>query len=757
MANRSIAWHESRLAAILRAAAKAPGNRARFQSAGLIAPSLNPNTVELVPDWMQKFSALEPLSKATVRRNPGSFLAGVSNIVYRGSTSGSQDRAYIYFADQLWNQQRQWSREHFLSWWDIDQHTPIVTVASRLQPTRVGDMAIAGAINTTLIDRLMAVLSGDRPVALRGYPSRLVEVASLLVGKPLPAIAAVICTGELLFDQQQTLLERVFNAPVINEYGCQETGIFAMTCPEQGRLHLDDERCFYEVVGGHLVTTDLWNETMPLVRYQCGDTLILHEDACPCGRPSLTVTLLGRTDDRIQTTAGVIPVGSVAMPAIPGLLSYRVQHQTADSITAWVRPDPETPQFSPQPLEHWVKTTLGDLAVDLLIEEDAPRNEITEGIRWDSETWFRAVTQGQMGSRLAMNPLPHGDGQETARVLVELLNPAVIAVGALPPSTQALVDHLAQSPVIGNVAIEQMKNRVLLLASSCMADGDGPPGPVLNHRAQSLYDRAVERLGILGVPIPASIQTDLLIPTLHLPSTSVPAIWSRVMTLQASVQLDRLNVHHLLAAFEGALKVRSPQDRTPLARSLSPVLAVLVGDLTFWAPQFSYGILAHWVELMRGLELVEPIKQPQNFAQVWQNWRWSLHRARSDSAEWLTELKARARSPEEKTCCQIEQGYKAIASRHPLNPSTWLERIETHAQVPLSSLEQDKPSADLTPWMPIVRALVEPLYEDQQPELAYRCLVAASVASRQGSAFDRLTETVNRKQVVLAERIVGST
>ncbi|MEO0491133.1 MAG: hypothetical protein AAFZ49_16510, partial [Cyanobacteria bacterium J06659_2] len=117
MANRSIACHESRLAAILRAAAKAPGNRARFQSAGLIAPSLNPNTIELVPDWMQKFDALEPLSKATVRRNPGAFLAGVSDIVYRGSTSGSQDRAYIYFADQLWNQQRQWSRDHFLSWW----------------------------------------------------------------------------------------------------------------------------------------------------------------------------------------------------------------------------------------------------------------------------------------------------------------------------------------------------------------------------------------------------------------------------------------------------------------------------------------------------------------------------------------------------------------------------------------------------------------------------------------------------------------
>ena len=750
MAHRSIWGHESRLAAILRAAIKAPGNQTRFQAAGLIAPSATPDAAELVSDWVPKFNTLAPLPKAVVRRNPGAFLAGVSDIVYRGSTSGSQDRAYIYFADSRWNQQRQGSRSRFLSWWGIDQHTPIVTVASRLQPTRVGDMAIAGPINAALIDRLMAVLSGDTPVVLRGYPSRLVEVASLLVGQPLPAVRAVICTGELLFEQQRVLLERIFNAPVINEYGCQETGIFAMTCPEQGRLHLDEDRCLYEVLEGQLVTTDLWNETMPLVRYQCGDTLSLHKDACPCGRSSLTATLLGRTDDQIQTTAGRVLIGRVAMPAIPGLLSYRVQRQAADRVTIWVRPDPDWSQFSPHPLAQWVQATLGDLAVDLLIEADTSPHEITEGIGWDSETWFQAITQGQMGNRLAMMPLPHDNGQETARVLVELLNPAVIAVGELPPSIQSLIDQLAHSPISNHQPIEQMKNRVLLLASSCMANGD---------RAKALYDRVIERLGTAKIPLSTAMQTDLLIPTLHLPSASIQSRWSQV-NLHASVQLDRFNVHHLLAAFEGALKQRSPQDRTPLAQGLSPVLAVLIGDLTFWAPRFSYGVLAHWVELMQGVELVELIEHPQNFAQVWQNWRWSLHRGVSDGAQWLTELNAWAQrstpgtqrpSPEEKTRCHIEQGYKAMANRQPLNPSDWLAQIDTQSQIPLSSLDRDQPPADLTPWMPIVRALVAPLYAARQPELAYRCLIAASVASRQGSAFDRLTEHVNRKQAVLKD------
>jgi hypothetical protein len=54
--------------------------------------------------------------------------------------------------------------------------------------------------------------------------------------------------------------------------------------------------------------------------------------------------------------------------------------------------------------------------------------------------------------------------------------------------------------------------------------------------------------------------------------------------------------------------------------------------------------------------------------------------------------------------------------------------------------------------MPIVRALVDPLQQSGQGDLAYRCLLAASLSSRQQSAFERFTLRFNGKQSVLTDQ-----
>jgi hypothetical protein len=112
-------------------------------------------------------------------------------------------------------------------------------------------------------------------------------------------------------------------------------------------------------------------------------------------------------------------------------------------------------------------------------------------------------------------------------------------------------------------------------------------------------------------------------------------------------------------------------------------------------------------------------------------------------------LQAIATSPAEVARLQIESGYYQIWKNQPLDPQEWLPLIETHAAGLSSGTGQ---TADLTPWMPIVRALVGPLQQAGQGDLAYRCLVAASLSSRQQSAFERLTTRYNRKQSVLIDQ-----
>jgi phenylacetate-coenzyme A ligase PaaK-like adenylate-forming protein len=288
---------------VLEAAATAPGNRERFLKANLIETTSSQESAQLVSNWYQAFEKLAPIDKQTIRQHPGLFIANADDVVYRGMTSGSRGQSFIYFAGREWNEARTLARRRSLHWWRIDEHTSIINVASRLMPVRTIDVAIAGPTNSDFIHILLTLLN-QRLVALRGYPSRLCEVATKLYGRSLPPVIAVICTGECLFEYQRTLLEAIFQAPVIEEYGCQETGISGLTCPEAGRLHLDSDRCLYEIIDGQLVTTDLFNRIMPLVRYKSGDLIKLNSQPCPCGRPGLTGNLLGRIEDGVRTLDG---------------------------------------------------------------------------------------------------------------------------------------------------------------------------------------------------------------------------------------------------------------------------------------------------------------------------------------------------------------------------------------------------------------------------------------------------------------------
>ncbi|NEQ26928.1 MAG: hypothetical protein F6K28_49490, partial [Microcoleus sp. SIO2G3] len=211
---------------VLEAAVTTLGNRDRFLEAGLIHSK---DCLQLSPDWQQAFLNLRPIDKETVRESSGLFLADVDDVVYRGATSGSQGQSFIYFAGTTWNEVRISSRRRALEWWEIDDNTPIINVASRMQPVRAIDVALAGEPTQDFIHTLSTLLT-ERPVVIRGYPSRLCEVATRFKSSK-SSVIAVICTGECLFEYQQALLEDVFHAPVINEYGCQETGIFGLTCP----------------------------------------------------------------------------------------------------------------------------------------------------------------------------------------------------------------------------------------------------------------------------------------------------------------------------------------------------------------------------------------------------------------------------------------------------------------------------------------------------------------------------------------------
>jgi phenylacetate-CoA ligase len=88
---------------------------------------------------------------------------------------------------------------------------------------------------------------------------------------------------------------RVFRAPIFDRYGTREAGLIATECDRHQGLHLMGETTVLEILDrngrevgvgepGETVSTNLWNYTMPLIRYRVQDQVVRGPDLCECGR-----------------------------------------------------------------------------------------------------------------------------------------------------------------------------------------------------------------------------------------------------------------------------------------------------------------------------------------------------------------------------------------------------------------------------------------------------------------------------------------
>lgn len=193
-----------------------------------------------------------------------------------------------------------------------------------------------------------------------GYPSLMRSFAAHCTDRGLSGedlgLRVIVCTGELLTDVTRKRLEAFFGCPVINEYGCTESGILAFEC-EHGTSHLlpiaawptVEDHSRMNNFQGEILVTDLYGSIAPLLQYRLGDWGTRSQSSnCRCGRelPVLEVTQ-GRVDSFIVTPEGeqiydallayTVPDDITKFRAIqtePGLIEAEVIVGTSPDINA---------------------------------------------------------------------------------------------------------------------------------------------------------------------------------------------------------------------------------------------------------------------------------------------------------------------------------------------------------------------------------------------------------------------------------------
>ena len=193
-------------------------------------------------------------------------------------------------------------------------------------------------------EEIHALLQSVRPQVLRGLTSGIVRFVEALQ-RPMEGlgIQVVSPSGEQLSDDWRTSLHEAFATPVLDRYGATETGSMAWQCPFCDDYHVNSDEIIVEDSGEGVLTTPLFIESQPLLRYRLDDRIQFHaaKTNCRIRLPVMTV-LEARRDDWIIDGAGlkVSPL-SFQFERVAGLKAWHLHQLSSGALRLYF--DSEVP------------------------------------------------------------------------------------------------------------------------------------------------------------------------------------------------------------------------------------------------------------------------------------------------------------------------------------------------------------------------------------------------------------------------------
>ena len=150
------------------------------------------------------------------------------------------------------------------------------------------------------IDTHIKNLNEFQPDILAGYFNGLKILAEEQESKELAINPKVLVNcGEAIVPKDKEKIEQIFKAPMVNGYGMAECISLGMGKKEYGGIILYDDIAYVEIKDDHILLTNLFNKTMPIIRYKINDTLFLKKQITNKIPFTLVENIVGRTEHMI--------------------------------------------------------------------------------------------------------------------------------------------------------------------------------------------------------------------------------------------------------------------------------------------------------------------------------------------------------------------------------------------------------------------------------------------------------------------------
>jgi phenylacetate-CoA ligase len=349
-----------------------PYYRQKFRAAGI-----GPDDLRTSED----IARVPTITKEEIQQNRDAMVStkySVESLIpdMTGGSTGSPMQFY-YDNDRLDSRVGATLRHNRWAGWDIGDRAAILwgapqdtIVSGKLKDrirTWIQDRRIildASSLNDAAMARFARELLRYQPTVLQAYSNTLGLFARYVQSENIQGIRprGIICSAEVLTEENRRLIEATFGCPVYNRYGCREFAVIASECEAHEGLHVNAENLLVEAVSegrsvldedGEMVITDLRNFAMPMIRYRIRDVGRIKSAVCTCARglPLMEISG-GRVTDFLLATNGSkvsgIVLATYVITNIPGISQIQfVQNEPGAVIINLVK----GPEWSTRALE----------------------------------------------------------------------------------------------------------------------------------------------------------------------------------------------------------------------------------------------------------------------------------------------------------------------------------------------------------------------------------------------------------------------
>jgi phenylacetate-CoA ligase len=230
-------------------------------------------------------------------------------------------------------------------------------------------------------------MSRQNPDVLVAYASSAYLLALFLESRNLKATyptKAMITSAEVLHTQMREVIERIFNTRVFDRYASRDAGLIGYECEKHNGLHVNMQNLYLECAHAgraeqpnFAYITLLENYSMPFIRYEIGDLLVMTGKTCTCGRAApLIDRVVGRSQDFLTLRSGKKFVGEFITSKFlhtVGIKNFQFVQETLEDFVLYIVKGDDFDETVLQNIRAKIWSALDeDCKIDTIIVDDIP-------------------------------------------------------------------------------------------------------------------------------------------------------------------------------------------------------------------------------------------------------------------------------------------------------------------------------------------------------------------------------------------------